>query len=452
MNRTDGRVPRRSVFGTLFSRTLPAYSGRYPVGVRDVELPVPPQTFGTFKHRSMPDGQVGITLDTIMFTLFYPTEPTTARNAPVPWFPRLVQTVNGLLKMANWSSNLVYKIILYVIVAVITWGTTFPGLRNAPLKVPPGSTKWRVILFSHGAGCPRLMNSTVCGELTSRGYVVAAIEHRDGTGPSVLVTNERGETKDLDWLNWIDLEWTDTEEQPMDDTILRRVQLGVRLAEVEGVLQALQRLTQGQGLVSTGPTPSLCEWEGWHAMELTKPIIAGHSFGGSLAVGVWLTLGRARNYDVACQMAAAADRRFDFSHVITFDPAMHRLDPWGKTISIPLLAINSEEYATGGEFTKLLAIAPCAETHAIYVIPGATHPSFSDVFLILPDHVNKWIGLAADPWHIVHRTIDTTSRFLEDKETKAHCTVKCVDGQFPKEEDIRIGSLVRCHVDDMFDR
>ena len=75
------------------------------------------------------------------------------------------------------------------------------------------------------------------------------------------------------------------DEQPTDDTTLRHVQLNVRLAEVEGVLQALQRLTQGQGLVSTGRTPSLCEWEeSWHVIEVTKPVIAGHSFGGSLAV------------------------------------------------------------------------------------------------------------------------------------------------------------------------
>ncbi|KAF8122702.1 hypothetical protein EV363DRAFT_1456330 [Boletus edulis] len=158
-------------------------------------------------------------------------------------------------------------------------------------------------------------------------------------------------------LNWLDLEWTDVEDQPMDDTTLRHVQLGVRLAEVDG----------GQGLVSTGRTSSLC----W---EATKPIIAGRSFGGSLV------------------MVAAADHRLNFSHGWILGD---------KTIPAPLLAINSEEYATGTGFAKLLAIAPCMGTHAIYVIPGATHPPFSDVFLILPDNVNKWIGQVADPWHIV---------------------------------------------------
>ena len=73
----------------------------------------------------------------------------------------------------------------------------------------------------------------------------------------------------------------------MDDMMLRHVQLGVRLAEVDGILLALRQLMQGQGRVSTGPTSSPYEWDGWHVVELAKPIIAGHSFGGSLAVS-WL--------------------------------------------------------------------------------------------------------------------------------------------------------------------
>ncbi|KAN0085873.1 hypothetical protein V8E55_007007 [Tylopilus felleus] len=80
----------------------------------------------------MPDGQVGITLDTIMFTLFLPDRV----NGDAHGARDVVAEVDpdSLLKMANWSSNLV---IVYAIVAVITWGTMFPCIRNAPLKAPP---------------------------------------------------------------------------------------------------------------------------------------------------------------------------------------------------------------------------------------------------------------------------------------------------------------------------
>lgn len=94
------------------------------------------------------------------------------------------------------------------VAAAAIWGTTFPAHANATLRPPPSpEQKWLFILFSHGVGCSRLMYSSLCGELASRGYVVAAIEHRDGTGPSSTITTSDGVTRQLDWLDWRDLEW-----------------------------------------------------------------------------------------------------------------------------------------------------------------------------------------------------------------------------------------------------
>jgi len=45
-------------------------------------------------------------------------------------------------------------------------------------------------------------------------------------------------------------------------------------------------------------------------------------------------------------------------------------------------------------------------------LPGATHPAFSDVFLILPDYINRLVGLRADPLRIIGLTIDTVVKFL----------------------------------------
>jgi len=51
------------------------------------------------------------------------------------------------------------------------------------------------------------MYTHLCGELASRGYVVAAVEHRDGTGPSATITSETGEETDVEFLRWKDLRW-----------------------------------------------------------------------------------------------------------------------------------------------------------------------------------------------------------------------------------------------------
>jgi platelet-activating factor acetylhydrolase len=86
-------------------------------------------------------------------------------------------------------------------------GLKFPVYqRPAPLS-PPAGQRWPLILFSHGVGCSRLMYTHLCGELASRGYVVAAVEHRDGTGPSARVTSEDGQGRDVDFLRWTDLQW-----------------------------------------------------------------------------------------------------------------------------------------------------------------------------------------------------------------------------------------------------
>lgn len=101
--------PKRSALGALFTRTLPNYSGQYPVGVHDVELSIPKQSFGNFKHKSMPDAEAGLTIDTVMFTLFYPATSPHDTSHQAVWFPRLRQTIDGFLKMAKRTPNCVYR-------------------------------------------------------------------------------------------------------------------------------------------------------------------------------------------------------------------------------------------------------------------------------------------------------------------------------------------------------
>lgn len=48
----------------------------------------------------------------------------------------------------------------------------------------------------------------------------------------------------------------------------------------------------------------------------------------------------------------------------------------------------------------------------VYTIGGSTHPSFSDVFLILPHAINKLTGLGCSARVIIDRVVRATEEFL----------------------------------------
>ncbi|TCD63663.1 hypothetical protein EIP91_005143 [Steccherinum ochraceum] len=404
-------VHKRSPFGALLSRTLPNYSEK--------------KTFGNFKHRSMPNAAAGLTIDTVLFTLFYPAESMNS-NQRVVWFPRLRQTIDGFLRMANRTPNWAMKSVVYPAAAAAIYGTTFPAIENAPLMQAPPKTQWPLMIFSHGVGCSRLMYSAFCGEMASRGYVVAAIEHRDGTGPSSRITNGEGCMTRLDWLDWKDLVWP-TPEQPRNDTTLRHVQLDVRLAEVAAVLDVMKQITRGEPIVQTTLTQAQTtfDWARWQCVNTYRPVMAGHSFGGTLG------------------MAAAADARFRFSRVVVMDPAVQRLFPWKGYINVPFLALNSEEYMLGREFPLFRDMLPQIAKPAVFLIPGSTHPSFSDVFLILPPYINRLTGLRAESHKIVEMMISLVDKFLDGEVEGVRETVREISGDLILERGVLSYSLHR---------
>ena len=68
-----------------------------------------------------------------------------------------------------------------------------------PFKAP--SERYPLIIFSHGLVGTRNTYSQYCSALASEGNIVLAVEHRDGSGPAVLLPGEDG--KDPEILHYV---------------------------------------------------------------------------------------------------------------------------------------------------------------------------------------------------------------------------------------------------------
>ncbi|KRZ57224.1 Platelet-activating factor acetylhydrolase, partial [Trichinella nativa] len=215
--------------GNSVDKTLPAPSGPYIVGALDVITEHTEQ--GCF------------------FRLFYPCQIDEKSNSTTeytPWVARskYIDGYGDAMVPAKWMQPC------------------------CSLDGTCSDAKYPLIIFSHGLGGNRLVYSAVCTELASHGYIVAAMEHRDGSA-SYTYYHELSESSDENEIYKEKDLFFETYEPKADIFEYRNNQLKKRVEEcikVKNYLIAkntLEHLTELKNLKSHIDPTRIVAVDGW---------------------------------------------------------------------------------------------------------------------------------------------------------------------------------------------
>ncbi|CCH27445.1 prolyl oligopeptidase family serine peptidase [Actinosynnema sp. NPDC047251] len=220
--------------------TLPALSGRYPVGTTDLHL---------VDNARQDPWQPAVKRE-LMVTVTYPAKRDGQRT---DWMtPGVAPHVDALASIPD---------LLDLPVGTVDWAGSRRQARTG--ATADRSDDWPVVVFSHGFGSSKELNAGLTDDLASRGYVVASISHT-GEAAAVEFPGGRVVPASLD----------------QEDPSIWKPSIDARVADSRFVLDQLTRLERGDNPdAERDPLPRGLAG----SLDLSKVGIYGHSYGGYTA-------------------------------------------------------------------------------------------------------------------------------------------------------------------------
>lgn len=439
-----------------------------------MEIEVPASKPQAFSHITRNKRHM-LQLETVLMTVYYPASIDQEEKLPKKGsrFSRELWLGRPRISIAEGYGRFAGVGPVGIPIMLPTMFTKLPAFRNAPpadywapevdtkkegTKVKhehgpkpnadaPNEPAFPVLLFSHGLGGTRTMYSSVCGEFASYGFVVVAVEHRDGSGPRTYINHARqgeGTMTDLERRGGLDhhhyekargfaiIDYIFPKDNPMDtspnndkgvDTELRRAQMDLRMAELEEAFSVLREINDGHGKMiadrnlrqrpykgSSSHGLQGVDWSQWKdRMQMHHVTMAGHSFGAATTVEVLRSHGR---FDYVSQgiiydIWGAGTRPADD------DRPEHR-------ISAPILAINSEAFTYWpSNFELVESVIKEAQTEPIpspswlMTLRGTVHISQSDFSLLYPNICSLFLKMVANPRRALDLNVNASLEFLD---------------------------------------
>ncbi|KAF4122918.1 platelet-activating factor acetylhydrolase [Geosmithia morbida] len=395
----------------LFAYPLPTYEGGpYGVGVIDIEIPLPdgPKRISDAVLRR--SGEPAFDVETVLVSLYYPTNRAfQSSQSRYYWVPKPISlTAEGYAKVAH-IDNFITRPIFTFFLWAIAGSVTIPAEVNAPLFDEGGdqgsSSQFPVIIFSHGMASSRTDYTNFLGELASRGSIIAAVEHRDGSCPGSMIKHpgEDGEGRRRLYIGESDLAG-----DGMNTPEFKRIQLAFRDVEMLAAIDMLRSINDGSGLAyiaaNNTRSPSASTLSTWPSrLDIDKRlIIAGHSYGATGALQALTTIAP----------GAAAG--------LILDPGKSS-GPLNHNSTAPLLIIHSNSWSRSHSIfygrphfdtVRDLVRAQPAPSWFLTSL-GTSHPSVTDAPLLEPLLLSWTTGANLDVKGALKQYVNVSQEFLD---------------------------------------
>ena len=367
----------------LLASKLPKYTGPHDVGAIDMEIPLErPISISDTVFRKT--GERAFELESVLFTIYYPAQKGAKSRKPTHyWIPKPISlTAKGYAKVAS-IDNFIFRPIMTTALWAIAGGIKIPAKVDVPIADPVeinDNKTFPVMVFSHGFASSRTDYTHYAGELASRGYVVAMIEHRDGSCPGSVVIGADGKQRDV--LHFKENELMPEPETDMDTPRMKREQLNFRQAEIVETVSALQRINFGRGKETFHANTRkegthLADWES--KLDFDNLVIAGHSYGATGAL-------QALKHANSTSNPATGG--------VIMDPGKSS-GPMNHDIDVPILVVHSTSWSSKHsifegrphfDYVRDLVKGVGDKAGASWFLTslGTSHPSVTDAPLIEP--------------------------------------------------------------------
>ena len=206
--------------------------------------------------------------------------------------------------------------------------------------------------------------SQLCYQLSSRGVIVASVEHRDGSGCGSYYI-EKTDDDDDDVLTSVPHEHVKNDDSELQR---RTEQIMLRSEEIRRTIDVLEMLNSGE-IIENCVVDSLLNKlvttiKG--NLDLKKNLfVAGHSFGGS-----------------SVMLASSQDSRV--KAVLALDPWMYPLSHSRFKLDKPTLVINTEKFINQNNISVIKRAADDESVVQFKVMKSGVHLCATDIPAVFP--------------------------------------------------------------------